>query len=730
MEQEQDAVRRIVSLDSGWRFRLGRVSRSWLRGKWSGSDSSVDLPHCWNERDTFQAGVNYYQGPGAYGRRFAIPAGDGDNDTLWQLRSDGFYGTGELWINGRRICPFDGQYLGLCEDVSRHLLPGRVNAMGIRLSNAYRRFVLPGKKDPDFLLCGGLAGRMWLERMQALHIDDRTLRVVCNDALSGRASVRVSVQVINALRRETGFNIRVRLISPEGAVAASAESGAAGLPAARSASFHLDLSIENPELWDIDRPALYSAQCELLAGGRVSDRAVARFGVRKAEFDGNRGFFLNGKRVFLEGANRHEFIPGFGNAIPDNLHRQDAEQMKSLGFNFVRLSHYPQHHAFLDACDESGLLVYAEIATWKSVRPGPWASAACRQLRDMILRDRNRPSVILWGFGNESRSRAVYKRMQQIAGTLDPHRATVYAENHVHRGIRRRTLRLTDVLGVNYELNRLDDAHGLSKTGSLVVSETSNCPHTQRGDEKAEMDQITALERDIDLIGKKPYAAGYALWCYADYASERRGRRKRRSGLVDAWRMPKMSASYMRARTEKTIFVHAFGDWAVHSQSSERRIHVFTNAEHLNVSIGGGTVADVPARLHTALTVRFIDSDLVVTARRGNEQAISRLIPHGAPARLALVPEEPAGPTERKDAMGVLVKVTDEIGRTAANFDGEVRVRCAGPGRPRFFAGTDTVEIASGTGRFFVTGTGEPGVLTLRCESDGLEAAEGAIEYA
>ena len=101
------------------------------------------------------------------------------------------------------------------------------------------------------------------------------------------------------------------------------------------------------------------------------------------------------------GCNRHECLPGFGNALPVNLHRQDAESIKAAGPNFVRLSHYPQHPEFLNACDQLGVLVYAELASWKSVRGGRWLKAAVRQFGDMIRRDRNHPSVIMWGLGNE-----------------------------------------------------------------------------------------------------------------------------------------------------------------------------------------------------------------------------------------------------------------------------------------------------------------------------------------
>ena len=150
-------------------------------------------------------------------------------------------------------------------------------------------------------------------------------------------------------------------------------------------------------------------------------------------------------------------MPGFGNALPVQQHRQDALLIKQMGCNFVRLSHYPQHPAFLDACDELGILVYAEIATWKSVRTGRWLKSACRQMRDMIRRDRNHPSIILWGMGNESRSRKAYAALREIAEQEDGTRAVTYAENHLYRAKREKTVGIPDVWGCNYELDALEE---------------------------------------------------------------------------------------------------------------------------------------------------------------------------------------------------------------------------------------------------------------------------------
>jgi beta-galactosidase/beta-glucuronidase len=310
-------------------------------------------------------------------------------------------------------------------------------------------------------------------------------------------------------------------------------------------SFAIDLMVEQPELWDVDSPVLYTADATLALKGHGADTLSLKFGIRSAEFRPNQGFFLNGRRLQLRGCNRHESMPGFGRALTLEQHREDARLIKAMGLNFVRLSHYPQHPEFLNACDELGLLVYAEIASWKSVRGGRWLKRAARQMRDMIIRDRNHPSVILWGMGNEGRHRGAYLELYDICKQLDAARAVTYAENHLYRARRKKTLGLPDVWGINYEFDAMEEGRDACRLKCVVVSECSNYPHTLRGDAAAEQKQLDTIKSDLERIENIEYVAGFALWCFNDYATLRKKRYKRYSGLVDAERKPKASAYWL-----------------------------------------------------------------------------------------------------------------------------------------------------------------------------------------
>ena len=182
-------------------------------------------------------------------------------------------------------------------------------------------------------------------------------------------------------------------------------------------------------MWDIDRPKLYHVVARLLADGQPRHERRARIGFREAAFARD-GFYLNGRRVKLFGVSRHQFFPFTGAAMPDRVQARDAEIIRrELNCNMVRCSHYPQSAAFLDACDELGLMVFSEAPGWGYLGDQTWLALAYRDIADMITRDRNRPSVILWGARlNETPSNtAFYTATNELAHTLDDSRPTAGA---------------------------------------------------------------------------------------------------------------------------------------------------------------------------------------------------------------------------------------------------------------------------------------------------------------
>jgi beta-galactosidase len=726
-------LRRRVDLTLGWDFVRRRVGRRWLAGRPTELDERVELPHCWNAHDTFEIGRRSYAGRGAYRRRIELPPSP--DDGRWRLRSGGFYGPTELWLDGRLLARVDAQYLGFDVELPPELEPGE-HLLALRLDNRPHRNVLPGRKVVDFILHGGLAAEVWLERVPLPALDLERLAVTGRRLPDGGEVLRLDSGLAGDGGAPGQVLVTWTLRDGGGAVV-----GMAGpLPAGAAA----EIVVPRPECWSPASPSLYRAELRLERDGATVDEARVRFGITRAEFRPDEGFFLDGRRTELRGANRHAEIPGLGSALPDELHHRDARILKDLGCNFVRLSHYPQSPAFLDACDELGILVYAELATWKVMRSSArFQRAAQRQLRSMVLRDRHHPSVILWGIGNETRARAPFLALSALARELDPSRPVTYAENHLYRARRYRTLGIPDVWSVNYELHELEAARDASRLRAVILTEC--CKHFTgiRGDDREELAQVAAVESDWEAMAGRPFLAGHAVWSFSDYATEYRRRFRGLSGLVDAWRRPKMAAELFRARYAEAPFVSlvvtAPGPPAPATRFRKevplgggpadrgRELHVFTNCETVRLARGGAMVALLEGAIHYVLPVGADFGEVIATGSARGRIAQGSIRPHGPAQRIALtIPEGQAAPGRTVE---LDLTVLDAAGLRVADWRGQVRLAVEGRARLRTPGPRSLVEVARGEGRGYLTIGRRACEVMVTAHVDGLAPGSASLHF-
>lgn len=667
-----------INLNSDWDYIRQRASAAWLSGSEPHQDR-VDLPHCWNLDDTFQSGKKYYRGWGCYRKSFRIEADPGVD--FWELEIGGFYGTGTVWWNGKAITKIDGQFLGARIDLSNHAGPG-LHVLAFELNNRHQRHVLPGIREPDFVLHGGLAASVALVGRKNCHLQPDSLSLV-TESIEDPAIVRTSVAVAD----KQAATLTWQLSDESGMVAS-----------ATSTELSTTLSIPQPRLWHPDHPHLYNLRIILESGGQVVDQLDQKVGIRQTEFRPHEGFFINGKHLPLRGINRHEKMPGLGNVFPPGLQREEAKKIKTLGLNLVRLSHYPQHPEFLNACDEMGLLVFPEIATWKSVQPGRWLKNAIAQLRGMMLRDRWRPSILCWGLANESRKNKAFRALQAVVEELDPTRPSIYAENHLYRGRRHNTLNLTDLLGVNYELDQLEEARDVSKNQVVLISEMSNYPHTIRGDEKSEIKQLETIKHDLQQLDQKAWVAGFTIWCMNDYATMRKNRYLRHSGVFDAWRQPKLAAHYLRARFSDEPFVEIIGDWSRENPNRLRDIHLLTNCPNLRLLQGEQVLQTVDNIDFFTAKIPFEDLPLRAEGHLDGQRATAQLSPHGPAHTLVLSGRPLDGPGWQE----ITLEVFDVQGNRVSQWNGGLSLQLTGGGRLLSYHPEGRVELSRGTGRCFV----------------------------
>ncbi len=585
--------RLVLPMNRDWSFALGHGGRSWRGEAPLAGSEPVDLPHCWNAFEGWDPG-SYQRGFGCYWRTLEIEDWAWVPGFRWRLSVGGFWGSAEIFWNRRRLGKVEGASLGTWLDVSEVVSAGH-HQIGIRLENKHKRSRLPGIKEPDFLLYGGLAGSMELVRVPEVHLRTRITQLEQRLATSAEAGATDRLTVRFRARNEGSTSRRLQtrwsLVDPAGdPLPGWSTVGTAPATTTRGSADAGRLTLQGPRLerWSPANPRLLELRGELIdEQGLVLDRQRLRFGARSVRW-GETGFHLNGERLELRGANRHECHPGFGSAVPEALARRDVDELVALGCNLVRLSHYPQSPAFLDACDEKGLMVYAELASWKSVRGGRWLRRALDQWRGLITRDRNRPSVVIWGMGNESRSRRAYLQLADTARLLDGTRPVTYAENHLYRARRWRTTGLPAVWGVNYELDVLERAKAAATAGSVLVTECMNpCLEAHGfGEEPLAERQATVMERELPIIQAHDFVAGFLVWCFADYPTRYRDRTVRAAGLLDGMRQPRIGAWWMRARYATEPFVHLDGDWS-EDGPRQRKLTVVSNQARVQVDCAG-----------------------------------------------------------------------------------------------------------------------------------------------
>jgi beta-galactosidase len=409
-------------------------------------------------------------------------------------------------------------------------------------------------------------------------------------------------------------------------------------------------------------------------------------------------------------------------AVPDAVVRQTLQAMKEMGANFVRLSHYPQHPAFLDACDRLGILVYEEIASWQYIGGEMFTRNAECMMREMIARDKNHPSVILWGLLNEGRSKSLFDRLHNVARECDPTRPTVYADNHPTEGKEKGTVYVPEVLGINYELEHLDEIRAALPDLKFVSSETTNYEHRRRGDVAHDVAQVERYRDETDIVEPRIYMAGKALWSMHDYGTDYElSWPVQHSGAFDGYRLPKGGYWYLRARWSGQPVVRIIGHW--NWSRGDVPVLVCTNGESVELFLNGESLGKKPGRFLAKWQVPYASGTLRAVAQCGRTTVEHVLATAGDPAALVVDSSADTLDADGADVAEITVTVVDKDGNPVLTEDGYATFRVEGPGIIRGVAGIPCTAILGGIGRILVQTTSKPGPITVHVAYRGLPEA-------
>lgn len=378
-------------INDGWRFCLADLAPEVVYTLDKLAWSRVTLPHSWNELDTMEVDEahHYTRAVGWYAREIAPPP---PGRRLW-VEIEAASQRASAWLNGTRIGEHAGGYTAFTleialerKDVSQPL------SLALRVDNLPDPDLIPSDMS-DFFLYGGLTRNVWSYTTGPRRISTMHCHTEVNTA---GASLSIRGQLDSPPL--PGLCVEAQLFSPQHELLATLTQA---FPDDEVFVFPL-YAIPEPQLWSPDHPALYTLRVTLRSGEEVWDAVTERFGLRDFAFPAGGPITLNGQPITLHGTHRHEDWAGHASAVPDELTRREMQQIKDAGLNFVRLGHYPQAPAVLDACDELGLLVWEELPWCRGGIGGElFRAQAMNMFAEMIDQHYNHPSIVFWGLGNE-----------------------------------------------------------------------------------------------------------------------------------------------------------------------------------------------------------------------------------------------------------------------------------------------------------------------------------------
>lgn len=443
-----ESGRDVFSMNPAWRFHKGDLVNAQSVSLDDSDWTTVNLPHGIEELPPEASGCVNYQGVVWYRKHFT-PADSLKGKKLF-LHFEGIMGKSRIYVNGKEEKIHYGGYLPAIIDLTGKLQFGKDNVIAVMADNSNDPSYPPGKPQEalDFTYMGGIYRDCWLIAHDNVFITDPNyenvtagggLAINFSDVSEKSARADIKAHIRNDGKKTFSGKITYILTGPDGKELKK-QSGRFTVRSGQTANVSVAFPVEKPSLWSPDDPSLYMLTARIEdSHGKTVDALRKRIGIRSVEFRGAEGFWLNGKPFGepLVGANRHQDFAVVGNAVPNSVHWRDAKKLRDAGFRVIRNAHCPQDPAFMDACDELGLFVIVNTPGWQFWNDSPeFAERVYSDIRNMIRRDRNHPSVWMWEpILNETWYPEDFaKRTVEIVDEEFPNGATVSACDNEARG--------------------------------------------------------------------------------------------------------------------------------------------------------------------------------------------------------------------------------------------------------------------------------------------------------
>lgn len=765
----KEESRQRILLDADWRFHRGDFSSSneiifatYDDKAWQ----AVHLPHDYVLDGTYNysedrkvGGHGYLQYDVAwYRKHFSIP--ESSSGQILRLDFDGVFRASEVWLNGHYLGSHLSGYTPFSFDITKVANVGGGNILTVRVD--------PREWEGWWYEGGGIYRHVWLTTLAPTHVAQWgtyvTSKVPNGDqGADGEGDVTIQTTLENNDPATANCTVVSEIVGPDekSLQTLKMDQSVAGNG---QATLTQQTVLPHPKLWSVGTHNLYELRTTVLQDGKPVDSTTTTFGIRTIRYDANKGFFLNGRHVEIQGVANHQDFSALGIAVPDNLQSWRVAKLKEAGCNAWRTAHNPPNEALLDVCDRLGMMVMDENRHFGDTYASH--SAMGTQLKDtggfsdlatMIRRDRNHPCIVMWSLFNEEgqlqgtpQGAALFTNMMRIVHQYDTTRPITSAMNKgwlAANGV----ADVEDIIGVNYNTDKYDSIHARHPNKAMFGSEDTN-EKTTRGqyadDRTNGMSSCYNLSNTNWLsVVNRPFMCGSFTWTGYDYRGEPNPYRwpdvSNNTGLMDLAGFPKDKYYYFESCWSDKPMVHLMPDgWnAAGNEGKTIRVIAFSNARQVELFLNGRSLGkkDVPHDDRAEWQVPYQPGKLEARAYTGRKMVATDAVETtDAPARIVLLPDYSTLHANGEDVVVVSASIVDKKGRVVPDSDNRVSFELAGGGRivgvgngnpadhdtdraqqRRAFHGRCIVVVQAGT---------EPDGLKLIASSPGLESANVTIQ--
>lgn len=720
----------------------------------------VSLPHTANI-EAVDSPDKQWQGIARYRKFFTVP-GQFEGKAV-SLNFGGAMQVAKVFLNGELLQTHVGGYLPFQVKLDGKVKFGKENCVLVELDNRDNPVIPPGKPlaTLDFNYYGGLYRNVTIEVKDKLHISDAItanrvagggLLVTYSDVTAQSAKINVQVDLENESQTAKTASLQISLKDANGKSVLYETIAEQPVSPAGFVQFKKQLLVHDPKLWSPDSPNRYLLKVTVMSDKVAVDSLAEKIGIRTFSFSAKDGFVLNGQKLKLRGTNRHQEYPYIGNALSDNAQYRDAFKVKQAGFNFVRSSHYPQSPAYLAACDELGILVMDAIPGWQFVGDEEFQDNSIRDAREMVRRDRNHPSIILWEASlNESgmpksymerAHQAVHEELPvadvYTCGWIDdvydvfiPARQHAKPPYYWNKYAKDKPILIAEYGDWEYYAQNA----GFNQTayGDLQTEERNSRQLRGFGQKRLAQQALNYQESHNDNLNGP--AVGDANWLMFDY---KRGYAPdiESSGIMDIFRLPKFAFYFYATQAEKADpIVFIANNW---NDPKLKDVKVYSNCDEVELSLNAKVIArQKPDRDRNSTNLKHAPFTFVVPEFvagkleakgfvAGKEVAKTERKTPGAPAKIALMVDLSGKELQSgtNDVVFVYASVTDADGTVIPEdirpitFTVEGDAELVGDNPRKAEAGISSILLMAGK---------TSGVVKVKASAEGLASGEMQI---